>query len=309
MASWRRPCSCRAPTSRLTPALRRRAALLAAPLARWRLRAAARRRRRGGSRCEPPAQPPVGAPPDCPAAPQQALCVPADEGLPARATAGRHRRRDRLVGADVPQCLGGLRPDGDGVRLIYKGDVAGPGPAAGRDRHRPAARRRNRRATSPANVTLVREGAGRFYATQGDDKCALDDVQPGTTRADDGRYRLTGRGYCTQPARAVGRRRLGAGLAFRRDAPLVDYPMSTRPRRLRAADSLACCSRSALCRRRPLRRAPTSTDAAQRIPARTHRDRNPQRPPPRVRSLARRHAADPRTGTHVRDARCGRTRR
>jgi hypothetical protein len=53
----------------------------------------------------------------------------------------------------------------------------------------------------PVNLTLVQEGAGQFFATQGDDKCAMDEIHQepiGKTL-----YRLTGRGYCTQPARAV----------------------------------------------------------------------------------------------------------
>ncbi len=144
---------------------------------------------------------PVGDSTKMPSA-QQALCVPADEG----------RLRARLSGAidaeidwapPTPQCLGGLRPDGDGVRLVYKGEIPDQGPllvVIGIGPLRAGASARN----VPANLTLVREGAGLFYATQGDDKCALDDVkqQP----LDDGghRFRLTGRGYCTQPARAIG---------------------------------------------------------------------------------------------------------
>ena len=46
-----------------------------------------------------------------------------------------------------------------------------------------------------ANVTLVREGAGSFYSTQGDDKCALDEVQQEPIAGHDGRYRLSARGY------------------------------------------------------------------------------------------------------------------
>jgi len=56
----------------------------------------------------------------------------------------------------------------------------------------------------PANVTIVREGAGVFYATQGADKCALDEVTLEPIDGSAGRYRLVGRGYCTQPARAIG---------------------------------------------------------------------------------------------------------
>jgi hypothetical protein len=55
----------------------------------------------------------------------------------------------------------------------------------------------------PASVTIVREGAGEFYATQGDDKCALDEVRQEPLAGAAGLYILTGRGYCTQPARAV----------------------------------------------------------------------------------------------------------
>jgi hypothetical protein len=54
----------------------------------------------------------------------------------------------------------------------------------------------------PVNLTLVREGAGQFYATQGDDKCAMDEVRQEPVKGT-ALYRLTARGYCTQPARAV----------------------------------------------------------------------------------------------------------
>ena len=55
------------------------------------------------------------------------LCVPADEGAPRARLSGELDAEIDWVGA-VPQCQGGLRPDGDGVRLIYKGDIAGQGP-------------------------------------------------------------------------------------------------------------------------------------------------------------------------------------
>jgi len=132
----------------------------------------------------------------------QAHCVPADEG----------HLRAKLAGAidaeidwspPTPQCRGGLRPDGDGIRLVYRGDIPGQGPllvVIGIGPLRPGANASN----VPANLTLVREGAGRFYATQGDDKCAMDDVKQESLGNDGHTFRLTGRGYCTQPARAVG---------------------------------------------------------------------------------------------------------
>ncbi len=77
----------------------------------------------------------------------------------------------------------------------------------------------------PANVTLVREGAGSFYSTQGDDKCALDEVRQEPTGDRDGRYRVSARGYCTQPARALGASDTGSVLVTRFDvAAVVDYP-------------------------------------------------------------------------------------
>jgi hypothetical protein len=55
----------------------------------------------------------------------------------------------------------------------------------------------------PVNLTAVIEGSGRFFATQGDDKCAMDRLQQQAVEGEPGLYRVTGRGYCTQPARAV----------------------------------------------------------------------------------------------------------
>ena len=133
---------------------------------------------------------------------QQALCVPSDEGrLQARLSGGIDAEIDWAP--PTPQCLGGLRPDGEGVRLVYKGELPGQGPllvVIGIGPLRAGASARN----VPVNLTLVREGVGVFYATQGDDKCAMDDVKQEPLDENGHRFRLTGRGYCTQPARAVG---------------------------------------------------------------------------------------------------------
>jgi hypothetical protein len=79
--------------------------------------------------------------------------------------------------------------------------------------------------TLPVNVTVIREGTGEFYSTQGDDKCMLDTIQqvpmvgvPRRSRS----YRVIGRGFCTEPARAV--RGTGAILLSRFDfAGRVDF--------------------------------------------------------------------------------------
>jgi len=133
---------------------------------------------------------------------QQALCVPADEGrLRARLSGDIDAEIDWTL--PTPQCLGGLRPDGEGVRLVYKGEIPGQGALLVVIGIGPLAAGGSAR-NVPANLTLVREGAGVFYATQGDDKCALDEVRQESLDAGGRRYRLTGRGYCTQPARAIG---------------------------------------------------------------------------------------------------------
>ena len=114
--------------------------------------------------------------------------------------------RDRIVeiewGAETTHCRGGVRPQGDGVRLLYKGTTDATGPLLivfGLVPLRAGESARN----VPANLTLVREGTGQFYATRGQDKCAFDEVRQTPVEAAPNLYRLEGRGYCTQPARAL----------------------------------------------------------------------------------------------------------
>lgn len=131
-----------------------------------------------------------------------ALCVPASTGaLRARLQGAIDAEID--WGPDAAHCQAGVRPQGDGVRLIYKGLAPDSGPLLlvfGLSPLHPGESARN----VPVNLTVVREGSGEFFATQGDDKCALDSVTQVPVPGDATLYRLEGRGYCTQPARAVG---------------------------------------------------------------------------------------------------------
>ena len=132
----------------------------------------------------------------------QALCIPAATGL-LRARLQGAIEAELDWGPEAPHCRGGVRPEGDGVRLIYKGTVPENGPLLlvfGLASLRPGESARN----VPVNLTIVREGAGQFFATQGEDKCALDSVTQTPVPGEPALYRLEGRGYCTQPARAVG---------------------------------------------------------------------------------------------------------
>jgi hypothetical protein len=158
-----------------------------------------------------------------PGSPAEVFCAPAPEGfLRARLQGSIDAEIDWSAPA-VAQCLGGPRPGGDGVRLVFKGavDDAPLLIVIGVANLLPGTSARN----VAANVTLVREGAGAFYSTQGDDKCALDEVRQEPVAGRDGRYRVSARGYCTQPARALGANDAGSVLVTRFDvSALVDYP-------------------------------------------------------------------------------------
>lgn len=204
MVSWQKPCS-----SRSAPGteLRRNAALLLSTIALIAAGCghAGDRTPADQPQAGPPAAP-VAAPGNGPDAPSlsaaDALCVPAATGaLRARLQGSIDAEID--WGADAVHCLGGVRPQGDGLRLLYKGSVPEAGPlllVLGVRPLRPGESARN----VPVNVTLVREGTGQFFATQGEDKCAFDAVSQVPLEGDPRLYRLEGRGYCTQPARAVG---------------------------------------------------------------------------------------------------------
>jgi len=158
-----------------------------------------------------------------PGSPAEVFCAPAPEGfLRARLQGSIDAEIDWSAPA-VAQCLGGPRPGGDGVRLVFKGavDDAPLLIVIGVANLLPGTSARN----VATNVTLVREGAGAFYSTQGDDKCALDEVRQEPVAGRDGRYRVSARGYCTQPARALGANDAGSVLVTRFDvSALVDYP-------------------------------------------------------------------------------------
>jgi hypothetical protein len=153
-----------------------------------------------------------------------ALCRPAGAGFLRAKLQGAIEAELDWSSPGTPQCVGGPRPTLDGLRLVFKGK-AGPDPllviiGVGVGETVTAAR------NVPASVTVVREGAGEFFATQGDDKCAVDELTQEPVAGHDGRYRLSGRGYCTQPARAVGDDS-GAVLVSRFDVDaVVEYPRS-----------------------------------------------------------------------------------
>lgn len=104
------------------------------------------------------------------------------------------------------ECTGSVRPNGGGVRLRFS-HAEKPGSGALIVLLGIRGLREGEAAKAlPVNVTVIREGSGEFYSTQSDNKCTIDEVHqqplsgvPLRKRS----YRIEGRGFCTQPARAV----------------------------------------------------------------------------------------------------------
>lgn len=147
------------------------------------------------------------------AAPAQ--CLPGNDGF-LRARLRGSISSDLDWSNEDTECTGAVRPSGEGIRMRF----AHPSPGSERHPQRLvlvfgiAQLREGQSARHlPVNLTLIREGSGEFYGTQGDDKCMLDDVTqtpltgiPHRERS----YRVVVRGYCTEPARAV----QGDGMVF-----------------------------------------------------------------------------------------------
>ena len=149
------------------------------------------------------------------AAPAPAKCLPAGEGY-LRARISGTMSTELNWGNEGTECTGAVRPTDGGIRMRFsRPDGQGKlvlvfGIAQlreGKSAH-----------NVPVNLTVIREGAGEFFSTQGDDKCMLDVVTqdaivgiPHRSRS----YRVTARGFCTEPARAV--RGKGAVLLSRFD--------------------------------------------------------------------------------------------
>ncbi len=103
-------------------------------------------------------------------------------------------------------CAGSVRPNNGGIRLRFAAPGNNGAPTLvllfGISGLKEGASGK----ALPVNVTIMREGTGEFFGTQGDNKCTIDEIHqeplqgiPLRQRA----YRITARGFCTQPARAL----------------------------------------------------------------------------------------------------------
>lgn len=157
-----------------------------------------------GLSCKVHAQQPATADDSVNTATEAVDCLPDGRGY-LRARLSGAVQAELVWGNDGTECTGAVRPDG-GIRVRFShNDSAGGGRLV--LLFGIAGLREGQSAKAlPVNVTVIREGLGEFYSTQGDNKCTLDEVRqeplvgiPRRSRS----YRIVARGFCTHPARAV----------------------------------------------------------------------------------------------------------
>jgi hypothetical protein len=147
---------------------------------------------------------PVTSVPQTPAAATTEQCLPGDAGFLSMRLRGS-------IEADIEwrepalDCTGMPRPDGRGLRLRFSGPLPGAGELAivfaapelgmGVSAH-----------GVPVNITLLDEAGEHIYGTQGDSRCQFDQVDQ-LALADSAlpprSYRVSARGFCIVPARAL----------------------------------------------------------------------------------------------------------
>lgn len=132
-------------------------------------------------------------------------CLPSGDGFFRARLDGELQMRIDWADEQI-DCEGMARPGGDGIRLSFRGVHGKDKPLlivlgiAGLSESTTGN-------ALPANVTIIEEAASRVFGTLGDDKCTVDELRQELVapwRADARRYRVTGRGFCTAPALAVG---------------------------------------------------------------------------------------------------------
>lgn len=126
-------------------------------------------------------------------------CLAAGDGKFEAAIRGAFDADIRWTDAQM-ECDGGLRPDGQGMRVTVLGPLAGAQPDSaprqlrfiiGMDLRDAAA---GPAQVLPTNLTVIIEGESQLYSTMGDDKCAVEGLQREPLSA--GLEKVSGRGYC-----------------------------------------------------------------------------------------------------------------
>jgi hypothetical protein len=131
-------------------------------------------------------------------------CLENGEAVMRARLAGAIKTELNWAGSKV-ECSGAARPDGKGFRIKFSKPRAGEPSLALLFGVSGVLEGQSGRAV-PVNVTIIREGAGEFFSTQGEGKCTIDDLQQTPITAMSLRhrsYRINARGFCTDPARAL----------------------------------------------------------------------------------------------------------
>lgn len=167
-------------------------------------------------------------------------CLPSGDGYLKARLAGAVSAELNWGNAGM-ECTGAVRPTDGGIRVRFTSSTASGEKLVLVFGISKLKEGQSAKAV-PVNVTVIVEGAGEFFGTQGDDKCMLDDVKqlpikgiPHRTRS----YRIVARGFCTEPARAI--RGKGSILISRFDfAGQVDFDEEDKePEAMKAENRLA----------------------------------------------------------------------
>jgi hypothetical protein len=130
-------------------------------------------------------------------------CLPAQDGFLTMRLRGSIEE-DVHWTEPALECTGMTRPDGKGLRVRFAGTIPGGELAvvfAAPELGVGASAR-----GVPVNVTLLDGGGERIYGTQGDSRCEFDEVEQrllGEITQSPRNYRITARGFCVAPARAL----------------------------------------------------------------------------------------------------------
>jgi len=104
------------------------------------------------------------------------------------------------------ECDGGLRPDGSGIRVSFAGPLQSDGRRVRMVFGVGDATEGRPGRELPTNVTVIFEGEQRLFATRGEDRCTVDDLQQerlGALAGPRRTYRIIARGFCVSPASSL----------------------------------------------------------------------------------------------------------
>jgi hypothetical protein len=101
------------------------------------------------------------------------------------------------------ECDGGARPDGSGIRVSFAGPVHSDGRRMRLVFGVGDAKEGRPGRELPTNLTVIFEGEERLFATRGEDRCTVDQLEQERLGALGGprrSYRIIARGFCVSPA-------------------------------------------------------------------------------------------------------------